>query len=297
MGGRRPRTAGARTPLCPRTDPGSPTVRRTVWSIRSRACCGWARIPTALARRTSRLDLSPNDSRLSATRWMDASNQIALDAWVRLWIDLTPWSFDWLNQTPWASSAAATSAAAPSGPAAMIAAWTIASRRANETAWAHLATRRSTTSATSTDTWRVLSAVLRASHGRTSPATGILQHRAELGGSELGDRRCAGTAEAHQSLRPRKGPAGSCLVEVTVQVRPLRRGLKHRDLGAVRHFTCLSRGRQRGGCVQSAEVEVEHSSTLDRTTDSSSSSFSCPQGNGENLRRGVALPGDRGNRA
>jgi hypothetical protein len=76
---------------------------------------------------------------------MEASNQIAAGASVRIQMSLMPWSFDRPNQTLWDRAATSTATAAPSGSASMTAASIMVSSRPHDTECAHRATRASTT--------------------------------------------------------------------------------------------------------------------------------------------------------
>ncbi len=102
---------------------------------------------------------------------MEASNQIAFGASVRMKMSLMPWSLDWPTHTPCCCSAWRALCSAAAGLAAMMAAAMMFSNRPHDNECAHLVTRQSTAAAVSADSSRVASAVLRPIHGFTSPAS------------------------------------------------------------------------------------------------------------------------------
>jgi hypothetical protein len=101
---------------------------------------------------------------------MEASNQIAAGASVRIQMSLMPWSLDWLSQTLWDLAATSTASVAAAGSASMTVASIMVSSRPHDNECAQRATRRSTVAATSTLSCRVPWAVLRPTQHRTCPA-------------------------------------------------------------------------------------------------------------------------------
>ena len=138
---------------------------------RSRACWGWARIPTAAARRTSTGRVSPRAPRPVARPPIEALNRNASGASARMKISPVPGSEVWsLSHTPKDPCAAASASAAASGSHSSQQASMMASIRPHDNAWAYFAILRSTTATVSTLRCRVASAVRRPIHGFTSPA-------------------------------------------------------------------------------------------------------------------------------